>query len=45
MTGQILAGQSPLTAARYQIMVMSMVFGSGGISAAYFLAMLKPKAA
>jgi putative ABC transport system permease protein len=43
MTGQILAGESPLTAARYQIMVMSMVFGSGGISAAYFLAMLRPK--
>lgn len=44
MTGQILAGESPLVAARYQIMVMSMVFGSGGISAAYFLAMLRPKA-
>lgn len=43
MTGQILAGQSPLIAARYQIMVMSMVFGSGGISAAYFLAMLRPR--
>lgn len=43
MTGQILAGESPLTAARYQIMVMSMVFGSGGISAAYFLAMLQPR--
>ncbi len=41
MTGQILAGQSPLVAARYQIMVMSMVFGSGGISAASFLAMLR----
>jgi putative ABC transport system permease protein len=44
MTGQILAGESPLVAARYQIMVMSMVYGSGGISAAYFLAMLQPKA-
>lgn len=43
MTGQILAGESPLIAARYQIMVMSMVFGSGGISAAYFLAMLRQK--
>jgi putative ABC transport system permease protein len=43
MTGQILAGESPLVAARYQIMVMSMVFGSGGISAAYFLAMLRPR--
>ena len=39
MTGQILAGESPLIAARYQIMVMCMVFGSGGISAACFLAM------
>lgn len=42
MTGQILAGLSPLIAVRYQIMVMSMVFGSGGISAACFLAMLRP---
>ncbi len=37
MTGQILSGISPLIAARYQIMVMCMVFGSGGISAACFL--------
>ena len=41
MTGQILAGESPLIAARYQIMVMCMVFGAGGISAACFLAMLR----
>ncbi|MEN8143038.1 MAG: ABC transporter permease [Thermodesulfobacteriota bacterium] len=37
MTGQILSGISPLIAARYQIMVMCMVFGSAGISSACFL--------
>jgi len=37
MTGQILSGVSPLVAARYQIMVMCMVFGSAGIAAACFL--------
>lgn len=37
MTGQILAGVSPLIAARYQIMVMCMIFGASGISAAIFL--------
>jgi len=37
MTGQILSGVSPLIAARYQIMVMCMIFGSAGISAAFFL--------
>lgn len=37
MTGQILAGVSPLLAARYQIIVMSMIFGSTGISAALYL--------
>ncbi len=41
MTGQILSGVSPLIAARYQIMVMLMVFGSAGIAAALFLVMLK----
>jgi putative ABC transport system permease protein len=41
MTGQILSGVSPLVAARYQIMVMLMIFGSSGISAAIFLAILK----
>lgn len=41
MTGQILAGASPLIAARYQIMVMCMIFGSSGISAALFLWLLK----
>ena len=42
MTGQILSGVSPLIAARYQIMVMCMVFGAAGISAAVFLALVKP---
>lgn len=37
MTGQILSGVSPVTAAHYQIMVMCMLFGSAGISTAYFL--------
>jgi putative ABC transport system permease protein len=37
MTGQILSGVSPLIAARYQIMVMCMVFGAGGISAICYL--------
>ena len=43
MTGQILSGVSPLIAARYQIMVMCMVFGSGGISAACFLWWIRPE--
>lgn len=37
MTGQILSGVSPMIAVRYQIMVMCMLFGSAGISAAIFL--------
>ena len=37
MTGQILSGISPLIAARYQIMVMCMIFGAAGISSACFL--------
>jgi putative ABC transport system permease protein len=41
MTGQILSGVSPLVAARYQIMVMCMIFGSAGISTAVFLAMTR----
>jgi putative ABC transport system permease protein len=41
MTGQILSGVSPLIAARYQIMVMCMVFGSAGISSALYLLFLK----
>ena len=43
MTGQILSGISPLIAARYQIMVMCMVFASAGISSAFFLKLLEPQ--
>ncbi|MEM8945712.1 MAG: ABC transporter permease [Planctomycetota bacterium] len=42
MTGQILADVDPLIAARYQIMVMAMMFGSAGISAACYLTLVKP---
>jgi len=42
MTGQILSGVSPLIAARYQIMVMCMVYGASGISSACFLTLVKP---
>lgn len=41
MTGQILSGISPFIAARYQIMVMCMIFASAGISAALFLILVK----
>jgi len=41
MTGQILSGVSPLIAARYQIMVMCMVFGAAGIASACFLSLVK----
>ncbi len=37
MTGQILSGVSPLVAVRYQIMVMCMIFGAGGLAAVLFL--------
>ena len=37
MTGQILSGVSPLVAVRYQVMVMCMIFGASGLSAALFL--------
>lgn len=37
MTGQILAGVSPLIAAKYQIVVMTMLFGATGLSAATYL--------
>jgi len=43
MTGQILSGISPLTAARYQIMVMCMIFNSVGLASYIFLVLLKPK--
>lgn len=42
MTGQILAGVSPFIAARYQIMVMCMVFASAGLASAIFLILNKP---
>ncbi|MCP5023372.1 MAG: ABC transporter permease [bacterium] len=45
MTGQILSGISPPVAARYQIMVMCMVFGASGLSAALFLRMFLKKEA
>lgn len=44
MTGQILSGVEPLVAVRYQVMVMCMIFGASGISAASFLILLKPPA-
>ncbi len=37
MTGQILSGVSPLTAVRYQIMIMTMILGSSGVGAALML--------
>ena len=37
MTGQILSGVSPLIAAQYQIVVMTMLFGATGISAVSYL--------
>ncbi len=37
MTGQILSGIDPLIAVRYQVMVMAMLYGSAGLSAAIFL--------
>ncbi len=42
MTGQILSGVSPFIAARYQVMVMAMIFGSSGLSAALYLSFVKP---
>ncbi|MDX1498264.1 MAG: ABC transporter permease [Woeseiaceae bacterium] len=37
MTGQILSGVSPLIAAKYQIVVMTTLFGAAGIAAAIYL--------
>jgi putative ABC transport system permease protein len=37
MTGQILSGVSPLIAAKYQIVVMLMLFGVTGLAAAMFV--------
>lgn len=41
MTGQILSGVEPLVAVRYQIMVMCMVFGSGGLGAVTYLTLAR----
>lgn len=41
MTGQILSGVSPFIAARYQIMVMCMLFASTGLTTACFLLLVK----
>jgi putative ABC transport system permease protein len=41
MTGQILSGVSPFVAAKYQIVVMCMIFGASGISASFYLALAK----
>jgi putative ABC transport system permease protein len=37
MTGQVLSGVSPLIAAKYQIVVMTMLFGATGLSAAIYI--------
>jgi len=44
MTGQILSGVDPLVAVRYQIMVMAMIFASGGISSAICLVLFTRRA-
>ncbi|MCZ6854427.1 MAG: ABC transporter permease, partial [Gammaproteobacteria bacterium] len=41
MTGQILSGIDPLIAARYQIMVMCMIFASAGLASASYLALMR----
>ena len=45
MTGQILAGVDPLVATRYQIVVMCMVFGAGGLGAAVYLMLQRERLA
>lgn len=37
MTGQVLAGVSPVVAARYQIMIMCLIFASAGFSVLVFM--------
>ena len=37
MTGQVLSGVSPMIAVRYQIMVMSVVFGTCGLAVILYL--------
>lgn len=41
MTGQILAGTSPLVAVRYQILIMAMVLGCAGLSMALYFWFLR----
>lgn len=41
MTGQILSGISPFVAAKYQIVVMCMIFGASGMSAAIYLSLAR----
>ena len=41
MTGQILAGVSPVAATQYQIVVMTMIFGAAGISASLYLSLVR----
>ncbi len=43
MTGQILSGVEPFIAARYQILVMCMLFTSAGFSCVLFLIMARSK--
>ena len=45
MTGQILSGVSPLIAVRYQIVVMCMITGASGMSAALYLYLQGKKSA
>ena len=44
MTGQILSGVTPLVAARYQIVVMSMLFAASGLCAAIYLQLVARRA-
>ncbi len=44
MTGQILSGVSPLVAARYQILVMVMIFTASGLSVSIFLYGIRKRA-
>jgi len=41
MSGQILSGITPVIAARYQIMVMCMLFASAGLSTVLFLTLCR----
>ncbi len=41
MTGQILSGVSPFVAAKYQIVVMCMIFGAAGMSAAIYISLAR----